>query len=85
MSFYDFVKRIKSRNKDKITFVKCGVFFVCIGEDALIASEVLGLKKTCFSKQICKCGMPVSEVVNNLQKIDNYIIFARPNHLRACN
>ena len=73
MSFYDFVKKLKSKHPNKIIFVKCGVFFVCIGEDALIASEVLGLKRTCFSKQICRCGMPVTFIKNDLGKLNEKV------------
>lgn len=70
MNFYDFVKSLKEKHPNKIVFVRCGVFFTCIGEDAIIAEKILGLKRTCFSKQICKCGMPALYTEKNLDKLE---------------
>ena len=73
MSFYEFVKMLKKINPNKIVFVKCGVFFSCIGADAIIAEKVLNLKRTCFSKQICKCGLPVLYIRNNIDKLEEKV------------
>jgi len=70
LNFYDFVKAIKVKHPNKIVFVRCGVFFTCIGEDAIIAEKILGLKRTCFSKQICKCGIPALYTEKNLDKLE---------------
>lgn len=71
MSFYEFVRSLKSKNPNSIIFVRCGAFFTCIGEDAIIAENVLGLKRTCFSKQKCKCGIPAIYTENNLEQLEN--------------
>ena len=70
MSFYDFVQTLKAKNPNKLIFVRCGVFFTCIGKDAIIAEKILRLKRTCFSKQICKCGMPAIYTEKNLEKLE---------------
>lgn len=70
MNFYDFVKSIKTKNPNKIVFVRCGVFFTCLGEDAIIAEKILGLKRTCFSKQICKCWIPAIDTKKTLDKLE---------------
>ena len=70
MSFYDFVQTLKAKNPNKLIFVRCGVFFTCIGKDAIIAEKILGLKRTCFSKQICKCGIPALYTEKNLEKLE---------------
>lgn len=71
MSFYEFAEKLKNENPNKIVFIKTGAFFNCIGKDAIIAEKVLGLKRTCFAKGICKCGMPVQywrEHIENVKK-----------------
>lgn len=70
MSFYNFVQSLKAKNPNKIIFVRCGVFFTCIGKDAIIAEKILRLKRTCFSKQICKCGIPAIYTEKNLDKLE---------------
>ena len=72
MSFYEFAEKLKNENLKKVVFIKTGAFFNCIGKDAIIAEKLLGLKRTCFAKGICKCGMPVQywrEHIENIKKI----------------
>ena len=70
MSFYELVQTLKAKNPNKLIFVRCGVFFTCIGKDAIIAEKILGLRRTCFSKQICKCGIPALYTEKNLDKLE---------------
>ena len=39
----EYVKKLQEENKGYITLVKCGVFFVALGKDAVILSERFGL------------------------------------------
>ena len=69
MNFYEFAEILKKQNPNKIVFIKTGAFFNCIGKDAIIAEKQLGLKRTCFAKGICKCGMPVQYWRKHIEKI----------------
>ena len=69
MKFYEFILELQKLNKDKVVFVKSGVFFNSIGRDAVILEKVLGLKRTCLTKGICKVGFPTSYVRENFSKI----------------
>lgn len=68
MKFYDFVQYLKRLYPKTIIFVKCGAFFNVIGKDAIIVEEIFNLKRTCFSKGICKCGIPVQYWQTNSEK-----------------
>lgn len=69
MKFYEFVLELQKLNKNKVVFVKSGVFFNSIGKDAIILEKVLGLKRTCVTKGICKVGLPTNYVRENFSKI----------------
>ena len=69
MKFYEFIEYLQKENPNKVIMVKNGAFFYAIGRDAIILERVLGLKKTCHSKFLCKCGMPVSYVMENIEKV----------------
>ena len=69
MNFYEFAEILKRQNPKKIVFIKTGAFFNCIGRDAILAEKYLGLKRTCFAKGICKCGMPVQYWRMHIEKI----------------
>ena len=69
MNFYEFAEILKKQNPNKIVIIKTGAFFNCIGKDAIIAEKQLGLKRTCFAKGICKCGMPVQYWRKHIENI----------------
>lgn len=69
MKFYESVLELQKLNKNKVVFVKSGVFFNSIGKDAIILEKVLGLKRTCVTKGICKVGLPTNYVRENFSKI----------------
>lgn len=69
MGFYEFAEKFKKENPNKIVFIKTGAFFNCIGKDAIIVEKLLGLKRTCFAKGMCKCGMPVQYWRKNIQEV----------------
>ena len=69
MKFYEFILELQKLNKNKVVFVKSGVFFNSIGRDAIILEKVLRLKRTCVTKGICKVGLPINYVRENFSKI----------------
>lgn len=69
MKFYEIIKKLQEENKGYITLVKCGVFFVAIGKDAVILSERFGLNVICFKDGMCKCGIPESKIGKFMQKM----------------
>lgn len=50
MKFLEIVEALQKeeKNQNKIILVKCGVFFVAIGNDAILLHETLGLNVTCM-------------------------------------
>lgn len=73
MKFYEFIENLQKRTPDKVVMVKNGAFFNSIGKDAIVLEKVLGFKRTCYARGLCKCGMPVSYVKENMEKTLTYI------------
>lgn len=71
MKFYEFIQYLQKEKPDKVIMVKSGAFFNAIGRDAIVLESVLGFKRTCHAKLLCKCGLPVSYVKENLEKVKN--------------
>ena len=69
LKFYEFIEFLQKENPDKVIMVKSGAFFNAIGRDAIILERVLGFKRTCHARFLCKCGLPVSYVRENLEKV----------------
>ena len=69
MKFYEFIEFLQKENPDKVIMVKSGAFFNAIGRDAIILERVFGFKRTCHARFLCKCGLPVSYVRENLEKV----------------
>ena len=69
MKFYEFIEKLQEINKDKIVLIKSGVFFNSCGRDAIILEKIFNLKRTCCAKRICKVGMSVTYVRENINKI----------------
>lgn len=69
MKFYEFILKLQELNPEKIIMVKSGAFFNSIGKDAIILEHVLGFKRTCFAKGLCKVGMPVTYVRENMEEV----------------
>ena len=57
---------MQKENQNKIIMIKTGAFFNSIGRDAIILEKILGLKRSCFGKGICKVGFPESYLNKNL-------------------
>ena len=81
MRFARKFEEIKNQeeNKGKIVLVRCGVFFIAIGNDAVLLNKLYGLKVTCFKENVCKIGIPVSFILKYLDVLEedgySYILY----------
>ena len=81
MKFSKKFEEIKNReeNKGKIVLIRCGIFFIAIGNDAVLLNRLYGLKVTCFKENTCKVGIPVSFVLKYLDILEedgySYILY----------
>ena len=79
MSFSQMAEVLRMQNKEKIILIKLGVFYVAIGEDAVLLHNNLKLKCTCFKQNICKIGIPINSLEKYIEKIENlgysYIVY----------
>lgn len=58
---YSYLKR--TSNKSNVLYLfKSGIFYLFIDRDAIIASDILGLKLTNLTDDIVKCGFPTSSL-----------------------
>ena len=73
MRFNQKVKELKKleENKGKMVLIRCGIFVIATGEDAILLNKLYGLKVTCFEKDECKVGMPVSFLLKYLELIED--------------
>lgn len=73
------IEILKLKDKNKIILVKLGVFYVGIGNDAVLLHKILGFKCTCYKNNVCKVGMPVSMIEKYIEKINKtnyaYVIY----------
>jgi len=81
MKFSKKFEEIKNREENigKIVLIRCGLFFIAIGNDAVLLNKLYGLKVTCFKENVCKIGIPVSFVFKYLDLIEedgySYILY----------
>ena len=71
MSFSNMLEILKEKNKKTIVLVKLGVFYIATGKDAIFLNKKLGLKCVCFKKQVCKIGIPSTNIEHYLKKLNN--------------
>lgn len=62
MGFGKMMELLQIKNKGKIVFCNAGNFYIAIGKDAVLLKELLGLKLSCFSPEICKVGFPIASL-----------------------
>ena len=81
MKFVEIVEKFQKleANKGKVLLVRCGVFMVSIGKDAIFLNKVLKLNVTCIKPGVCKAGIPVSytlKYTNLLEELGySYVIY----------
>lgn len=49
---------LKHNDSEKLYLFHSGKFYIFIAEDADVINQYVVLKKTKFTKEICKCGFP---------------------------
>ena len=61
---YDvYVYLKKSSNENNVLYLfKSGIFYLFIDKDAILASNILGLKLTNLTDNILKCGFPTTSL-----------------------
>ena len=72
MKFLQIVNMLKDKeeNKKAILLVKCGAFFVGVGEDAVLLNDILKLKTTCITNRVCKVGIPIDSIYEYIEKLE---------------
>lgn len=60
---------LKNENNSKVYLFKSGIFYIFLAEDALTMSPVLNLKLTNLNEDVLKCGFPVNNLNQYLNKI----------------
>ena len=61
----------KHPSDNTLYLFKSGIFFIFIDEDALIASNILGLKLGKLNDTIFKCGFPISSLEKYTKLLQN--------------
>lgn len=80
-SFYNIAKELEMapENEGYLIIIRCGAFFTSIGDNAIVLSDELHLRLTCFKKGICKIGVPISSLYDFVKKLDSigysYVIY----------
>lgn len=74
---FDIYSSLKTNERDSnntLYLFKSGIFFICIDEDAQIASKLFHLKLTHLNEKILKCGFPIKSLdkYSKLIKLHNY-------------
>lgn len=66
-------------NKGYLIWIRCGAFFVAICANAVILSNILGLKRICIKQGVCKVGIPVNSIYDYIKKLerigDSFVIY----------
>lgn len=69
MKFIEQVKKLQKKNEGHIILVRCGIFFNCIGKDAVFMQEKFGLGTICAKPKMCKNGIPVTSIQKFIPKL----------------
>ena len=79
MSFSVMLDILKEKEKNKIVFIRCGYFYIAVGEDAIFLNKILNLKCTCFKNQVCKIGVPIDTLEKHLRRLNEkryaYVVY----------
>jgi hypothetical protein len=69
MKYSEKVKFIKESLNGEILLTQAGKFYIAVGSDAVFLHNLLGLKCTCFCKDMCKVGFPVDSLEKHCEKL----------------
>lgn len=80
MTFSQMLGFLRMRNPDKIVFIKSGVFYIAVAQDAVFLNKLLSLKTTCHKNNVCKVGVPENSLKKYLNKLDEkgygYVVYS---------
>ncbi len=77
MGFSQMMELLQIKEKGRIVFCNAGEFYVAIGKDAVLLSELLGLKVSCLKAEVCKVGFPIK----SLEKYANLVMQKRYGYI----
>ena len=71
-NFFSIANNLENleENKGYLIWIRCGAFFVAICANAVILSNILGLKRLCIKQGVCKVGIPVNSIYDYIQKLE---------------
>lgn len=79
MEFSEILEKIKKENSEKIVLIKCGIFYIGTGRDAIMLNNLFGLRPICYKEKICKCAIPVELLEKYLDDLNRtgygYIVY----------
>ena len=79
MKLKEGIEILKVQYPEHIILVQNGLFYIAIGDDAIILSQEFELSKICFSKGVCKIGILESSIkefeIELINKNYKYIIY----------
>lgn len=79
MSFSKMVEILKKKEKNKVLFIKCGAFYLAMGEDAVFLHKKFNFKCTCYLENECKIGIPINSIEKYISKLNDinyaYIVY----------
>lgn len=67
MKLGEIIENLQKENPGYIILIRSGIFYIGVGKDALILKELLGLKQVCFSKNVCRVGIP-ADIIKKYEK-----------------
>ena len=68
MSFSKMMELLQIKHKNKIVLCNAGEFYIAIGKDAILLSNILNLKLTCLKPEVCKVGFPITALEKYTEK-----------------
>lgn len=80
-NFFSIANNLENleENKGYLIWIRCGAFFVAICANAVILSNILGLKRICIKQGVCKVGIPVNSIYDYIKKLerigDSFVIY----------
>lgn len=79
MKFGEGIKKLKEYNEGYIIMAKSGIFYVAIGNDAIVLQKEFELRPICFGKNICKCVVNIEKIKIFTKRLDDkkykYIVY----------
>lgn len=69
---YDKYIELKEIDNEKMYLFRCGNFYIFLDEDASKINEYVVLKMTQFTKNVLKCGFPITSLESYLKVFQNH-------------